>query len=158
MGRNQGMGRNLGTGRNLRAGRNLDAGRKLGNGQNRGTTWDPVNFPAGETENTFGQPFPSPDLLPRREAGALESVQREAPNLQFLQSANRKGPDWQETEGRVRKLEEQIQMQKTVVNQLSENRQGRESFPLPDTGEIARAVMKRLERELRLEKMRKGLL
>lgn len=144
-----GTGWGLGAKAMLRTGQDLRAGLTSGTAN---------GFP--ETAGSASpQPLPSPDLLPRRENSGSEPVrQRETPSLQFLQSASRKSPEWQETEGRVRKLEEQIQMQETVVSQLSERRQSRESLPVPDTGAIAQAVMKRLERELRLEKMRKGLL
>ena len=156
-----GLGQMSGTGQMPGMGQMFRAGQRPGAvpSVHGGLTPGERNGPWEGDENASLQPLPSPDLLTRRAGSPPEPVsQREAPSLQFLQSASRKSPDWQETEGRVRKLEEQIQMQETVVHQLSEGRQNRASLPIPDTGAIAQAVMKRLERELRLEKMRKGLL
>lgn len=119
------------------------------------SVWEehPVSkHPAADPAALDSVTFPRKQLPePRREE--LKPAQ-----LKLLQSQTRKSQDLEAAQGRIQKLEEQIRLQETKVTQLSESQGAGNEIPRPDVGAITREVVKRLERELRLEKMRKGLL
>ena len=96
-------------------------------------------------------------------AGERSSVEEAGGNmppshLQLLQGKRQKGQEQEETRGRLQKLEEQIQIQQKEVIRLTEGQHTSMKAPMPDVNALTRQVMQNLERELRLEKMRKGLL
>ena len=96
--------------------------------------------------------------FPRKQLPEPRREELKPAQLKLLQSQTRKSQDLEAAQGRIQKLEEQIRLQETKVTQLSESQGAGNEIPRPDVGAITREVVKRLERELRLEKMRKGLL
>lgn len=96
--------------------------------------------------------------FPRKQPPEPRREELKPTQLKLLLSQTRKPQDLEAAQGRIQKLEEQIRLQETKVTQLSESQGAGNEIPRPDVGAITREVVKRLERELRLEKMRKGLL
>ncbi|MCJ7833895.1 hypothetical protein MUB23_00615 [Cuneatibacter sp. NSJ-177] len=96
--------------------------------------------------------------FPRKQPPEPRWEELKPAQLKLLQSQTRRTQDLEAAQGRIEKLEEQIRLQETKVTQLSESQGAGNEIPRPDVGAITREVVKRLERELRLEKMRKGLL
>ena len=57
----------------------------------------------------------------------------------------------------VTELEEQVKKHKTLLFQLQKNIESAQTAPEPDLSRIAGEVMKRMEREMHLERLRRGI-